>query len=217
VAEKAEQPKAHRGGRQVREEHDVEFSRIVSFSDGVFAIAITLLVLNLDIPVHLGGATLGDVLSDQSDDFFAYAISFAVIGRFWIVHHRFFSEVTAFDSGLLALNLFYLAWIVLIPFSSRLLGDHGGHTVTVVIYALNIAGTTLVSAGMSYYAQRSGLMRPGTDQDSGTAFRFALGTAAVFLLSIPVAFVNPRIAPFIWLLLFVSFFFRRRTREPAET
>ena len=52
----------------------------------------------------------------------AYALSFAVIGRFWVVHHRFFSEVTGFDSRLISLNILYLAWIVLIPFSSEVLG-----------------------------------------------------------------------------------------------
>ena len=69
---------------------------------------------------------IANALWDQRDNFLAYAISFAVIGRFWLVHHRFFSEVTAFDGRLIGLNIVYLGWIVLIPFSSELLGEYGG-------------------------------------------------------------------------------------------
>jgi uncharacterized membrane protein len=75
-----------------RQGNEVEFSRIVAFSDGVFSIAITLLVLNLGIAKGLSGGEVGDALWDQRENLFAYAISFAVIGRFWVVHHRFFSE-----------------------------------------------------------------------------------------------------------------------------
>src|SRR5215203_924781 len=142
---------------QRREENEIEFSRIVAFSDGVFAIAITLLVLNLSVPEHIKGDALTTALWEQRQDLFAYALSFAVIGRFWIVHHRFFSEVTGFDGRLLALNLFYLAWVVLIPFSSQVLGDHGGDAAAIVLYAANLAGVVLVGMLMLADARRSGL------------------------------------------------------------
>lgn len=74
------------------------------------------------MPEYIRGDDLGGVLWDQRHDLLAYAISFAVIGRFWIVHHRFFGDVIGFDGRLLGLNLLYLAWIVLIPFSSQVLG-----------------------------------------------------------------------------------------------
>src|SRR5207342_899326 len=135
-----------------REENEVEFSRIVAFSDGVFAIAITLLVLQLEVPERTAGAHLWSELWDQRQDVFAYAISFAVVGRFWLVHHRFFGEVVRFDSGLIALNLFYLAWIVLMPFSSEVLGDHGGTEAAVVLYAVNLVGVILVGSLLFSYA-----------------------------------------------------------------
>jgi uncharacterized membrane protein len=89
-----------------REENEIEFSRIVAFSDGVFAIAITLLVLNLGVGEGVKDGELGTVLWSHHQDLFAYALSFAVIGRFWLVHHRFFGEVTGFDSRLIWLNPF---------------------------------------------------------------------------------------------------------------
>ena len=147
-----------------REENEIEFARIVAFSDGVFAIAITLLVLNLGVPEHIKGDDLDRALWEQRQDLFAYALSFAVIGRFWLIHHRFFSDITGFDGRLLALNLFYLAWIVLIPFSSQVLGDHGGDTAAVVLYAANLAGVVLVGSLMLADARRS---RPLQDRRRG--------------------------------------------------
>ena len=142
---------------QRREENEVEFSRIVAFSDGVFAIAITLLVLNLSVPANLHGKDLTDALWEQRHNISAYALSFAVIGRFWFVHHRFFGEVVAFDGKLIAINLFYLAWIVLIPFSTQVLGDHGGDAAALVVYAANMGAVILVGMWASIDAQRSGL------------------------------------------------------------
>ena len=126
-----------------REENEIEFSRIVAFSDGVFAIAITLLVLQLGVAPGVSNDELGKALLSERQDIFAYAISFAVIGRFWLVHHRFFGEVIRFDGRLIVLNLFYLAWIVLLPFSSQVLGDHGGAEAAVILYAINLIGVLL--------------------------------------------------------------------------
>jgi uncharacterized membrane protein len=195
-----------------REENEIEFSRIVAFSDGVFAIAITLLVLNLGVPEHLRGDDVGSVLWDQRQDLFAYAISFAVVGRFWVVHHRFFGEVIRFDGRLISLNLFYLAWIVLMPFSSQVLGDHGGDTAAVVLYAVNLIGVVLSGAVMFADARRAGLTRT-TPEEARESQRRALTIAAVFAVSIPVAVVNPHIAPYCWLALFIPRTAGRLTRR----
>ena len=71
--------------------------RMEAFSDGVFAIAITLLVLNLTVESGLPGDRLWHEIWDLHEDFIAFGISFAVIARFWVVHHHFFGEVRAFD------------------------------------------------------------------------------------------------------------------------
>jgi uncharacterized membrane protein len=186
-----------------REENEVEFSRIVAFSDGVFAIAITLLVLSLSVKSGLPGDRLWHALWELREEFIAFAISFAVIGRFWVIHHRFFGEVRAFDGRLIALNIFYLAWIVLIPFSSQLLGEYGGEAAAVVVYAVNLAGCVLVGLRMNSYARSAGLMTIDDAAYRENAFR-ARFTAGVFLASIPIAFVSPGIAPLLWLALFLD-------------
>ena len=184
-----------------REGNEVEFSRIVAFSDGVFSIAITLLVLNLGIGSHLPRGEVASALWDQRENLLAYAISFAVIGRFWLVHHRFFSTVTGFDTRLIALNLLYLGFIVLIPFSSEVLGDYGGQTPAVALYAANLATVVLIGMYMAADARRAGLTSIDADAHHESNLR-SLYIGGIFLLSIPVAFVAPGITTLLWLALF---------------
>jgi len=186
-----------------REEHEVEFSRIVAFSDGVFSIAITLLVLNLTIDPGIPRDELAQKLWDQHEALLAYAISFAVIARFWVVHHSFFSEVRAFDSRLIALNMLYLGFLVLIPFSSQVLGDYGGQLPAVIVYSANLAAVVLTGQWMSWDARRAGLTTIDAETARENLIRGAF-IAGVFLISIVVALFDASIAPFIWLLLFVE-------------
>jgi uncharacterized membrane protein len=186
-----------------REENEVEFSRIVAFSDGVFSIAITLLVLGISIKSDLPRDQLGHALWEEREALLSYAISFAVIGRFWVVHHGFFSEVKAFDGRLMALNMLYLGWVVLIPFSSQVLGDYGGQFPAVLVYSANLTGVVAVGQWMRWDARRAGL----TETDAETGREDLIGSifiAAVFLLSIVVALFDASIAPFTWFLLFIE-------------
>jgi uncharacterized membrane protein len=183
---------------------DVEFTRIVAFSDGVFAIAITLLVLNIHIPQHLApGQSLGDALSDQKGNFFAYALSFAVIARLWLVHHRFCGEITHFDGNLMGLNLIYLGFVVLVPFTSDVLGNHGGISEAVIVYAIDLALVNFIGAWMFLYAARAGLTveRFVRYVENPLRLRNVIG-GLVFALSIPVALVSPTAATLMWVALF---------------
>jgi uncharacterized membrane protein len=195
---------AHERELKKREENELEFGRIVAFSDGVFSIAITLLVLAIGVEnkevLHVG---LGQALLNQHEALLAYAISFAVIGRFWVVHHGFFGDVKAFDGRLIGLNMFYLAWIVLIPFSSQVLGEYGGQFPAVALYSANLTGVVLIGQWMRWDAHRAGL----TERDEMTGREDLVSSifiAGVFLLSIVVALWDASIAPFTWFLLFVE-------------
>lgn len=192
-----------------RDQAEIEFSRIVAFSDGVFAIAITLLVLALEVPP--GATDLGEALRERDNELFAYGLSFAVVGKMWLAHHRFFSSVARFDNTLMGLNLFYLAWIALIPFTSEVLGDYGGETEAVILYAANITGVSLIFAGQIAYCYRRDLMRP---EARALERRFAgpanFLIAIVFAASIPVALLSPTAATLMWLGVFV---FGRRASD----
>jgi uncharacterized membrane protein len=190
------------GGRaRHREDAEVEFNRIVAFSDGVFAIAITLLVLGLTIPEHLDDL-LGALL-DNRQDLLAYAISFAVLARYWLAHHRFFSALERFDGTLMGLNLLYLAFIALVPFTSGVLGDYDDNTAAIVLYAINMILVSGSFQAQLVYGYRTGLVQPEARayerRYAGPANMLVIG---VFLVSIPIAFVSPLAATLMWLAIF---------------
>ena len=99
--------------------------RVVAFSDGVMAVAATLLVLDLKLPEGVTDAQLGGVLSGSLHNLWVYVLSFVVVGLLWMGHHEQFSHIGRVDGLLIWLNLLYLLTIGLIPFLTSLLADHG--------------------------------------------------------------------------------------------
>lgn len=199
--------------RRSRRDSEVEFSRIVAFSDGVIAIAITLLVLNLEVPRVPSGdeGELADSLLDLLPHLFAYALSFAVIGRLWLIHHRFFAALQGFDGRLMTANLLYLALIVLVPFSSDVLGTYGEIGVAVMVYAGTLGLAALVNLLMIRYAVRADLVkeseRPVTEPFGS---RGALLIPGAFILSLPIALLNPYAAQAVWVLALIGLTRQRR-------
>jgi uncharacterized membrane protein len=185
----------------------VEFGRIVSFTDGVFAIAITLLVLNFDVPETPSAdiARIDHWIETLGGDMLAYFLTFAVLGRLWLVHHRLFATLATFDSRLVVLNLAYLSMIVLIPFPAELLGDYGDERVPVMIYATVLGLAAGLNWAMARHAVGAGLVQPqhreATASWGGREFAFI---PALFLLSIPVALVSPLAAQLAWAVLIVA-------------
>ena len=127
-----------------------ETARIEAFSDGVFAIAITLLVLDLKVPHGVPqGPTLGQALIAQWPTFAAYLTSFATIGIMWINHHYLFTVIRRSDHNLLILNLLLLLMVTFIPYPTSLLAEyfnHPGERLAVILYA----GSFLVIALLFY-------------------------------------------------------------------
>lgn len=119
---------------------EFQLDRLILFSDAVFAIAITLLVIEIKVPLieHGGTHQLKESLKEKIPEFFGFFLSFAVIGQFWITHHRMFGYVTGYTNGLLWLNLLVLFWIVLVPFTSGLNSHYGNLDIVWVIYSLNM-------------------------------------------------------------------------------
>jgi uncharacterized membrane protein len=209
MAEHEANPATTRTVALTREESEVDFARVVAFSDGVFAIAITLLVLALEIPEN--ASDVGDKLLSQDDDFWAYLLSFAVLGSLWLSHHRFFQSVAAFDGTLMILNLVYLCGIALVPFSSEVFGDFSGEADAVVLYAGNMAFVSAAFFGQVNYAYRKRLMKPKWQPyQQRFAGPWNLIFTGMFLVSIPVALVEPTVAPAFWV---ATFFFGRRVMD----
>jgi uncharacterized membrane protein len=143
---------------------DVTKNRLEAFSDGVFAIAITLLVIELHTPEVGEGGSLAAALWAQWPSYVAYLVSFLTIGVIWLNHHRVFTQVALVDGPLLVLNLVVLLWTALIPFPTavvaRYLGQGGEHAETAVAFYLALglsfvwppAALALHAAMALYYA-----------------------------------------------------------------
>lgn len=183
----------------------LEYDRIVFFSDAVFAIAITLLAVNLRVPDtgHIGSA---HELGKAIPGIFGFAISFAVIAFFWVGHHATFRYITAIDRPLIALNLVLLGTIAFLPYPTEVLSASSAQPAAVVFYAACCALAGLAQAAVWVYATRSPakLTDPSAESLRTLYLLRILRIPAVFLLSIPVAVVAPKMAPYIWLLIWVS-------------
>lgn len=182
----------------------VEFARTLTFTDGLFAIAMTLLVVDLAVPTLSDGASvseLADKLNDDSAKFISFFISFAVIGRYWLAHHTYFSAVAQIDRTLIALNLVYLAFIAFLPFPTALLGEYFENPLSIAIYAVNVAIVSGMEVILFSHAQNHDLLERKLPRD---VYRYgvAMSLAPVFffLLSIPVAFISTTVAVCMWFL-----------------
>jgi uncharacterized membrane protein len=137
--------------------------RLVFFSDAVFAIAITLLALDVRVPEIVGTATneaVAAAVGDLAPRIFAYALSFAVVGLFWLAHWRRYLLIEHVDEGLVLLNIILLGFVALIPFPTALLGEHGDVPISVVVYALILSATGFMGTVTWVYADQKGLIDP---------------------------------------------------------
>jgi uncharacterized membrane protein len=172
--------------------------RLEAFSDGVFAIAITLLVLGIGVP-EVSEERLGSALSDLVPSILAYFLGFAVIGLFWIRHHSFYAQVERHDGRLLWTNLVFLSLIAAMPFSTGLIGEYGSSEAATMVFAANVALAALANYGSEWEARRSGLLSPDSPRREGGVRSRALLVPLIFGLSIPLALVSVSAAQLLWL------------------
>jgi len=181
---------------------NLEYDRVLFFSDAVFAIAITLLVVDIRVPDIV--TNTAQELSAAKGRIISFAISFLVIGLFWMGHHRMFRYITALDRRLIFINLLFLGTIAFLPYPTALLFAGGTRqTAGPVFYAACVALAGLMELAVWLYATHAKGLVPASV--SPALRRYELGqllpTPVVFLLSIPVAFIAPGVAPFTWILL----------------
>ena len=180
-----------------------DLSRIAAFSDGVMAVAITLLVLNIETPT-VAEEDLGEALVDLIPSLLAYVLSFALIGRYWFIHHQLFSKFVRFDGRLIALNLLFLMLIALMPFATDLYDTYTDAPLAAAVFASSLAVAAFVHWAMTRHAIKAGLVRTEEEtQELAFGGAVALGFGAVFLLSVPVAFVDTTPAWIMWASLLV--------------
>jgi uncharacterized membrane protein len=145
-------------GREALAPAQSETARVEAFSDGVFAIAITLLILDVKVPREMvSSAALTRALHDAWPSFFAFLTSFAVIGIMWLNHHRLFTLIRRSDHTLIVLNLLLLLGVTFVPFPTALLAEYLGHPgerVAALFYNGTFVGLSIVFNGLWHYASQ---------------------------------------------------------------
>lgn len=193
----------------------LSLERLVFFSDAVIAIAMTLLAADLRVPqIDMASAAkdLPAALAAAQPQMVSFAISFAVIGIYWLSHHRTFSYITRYDGVLAVLNLVFLFFIVIMPFIARLFGEYAYLPFSTLAYSLTVGGIGLAQAFIWFYATRGHrLVDPQLTDRVITAgnLRNFLG-ALIFLVAGPAALVSVPLSYVLWWLSPIAVIFSVR-------
>jgi len=132
-----------------------QLDRLAFFSDAVFAIAITLLVIEIHVPEVISGGALGHALLELIPKYIGFVISFFVLGRFWLGHHRLFGLLLRCDERLIARNLLLLMAIAFGPFPTALISEYADASVAVFVYAGWLVLTGILSRQLSGYVMKT--------------------------------------------------------------
>lgn len=185
----------------------LEFDRVSFFTDAVFAIALTLLVLEIGVPElaageHSSVQALLDGLADKVPELISFAIAFILIGRYWLANHQFFAQLRAVDPRLMWINLFYLGFVALLPFPTALVGEYEGNPISVVAFAVALGAVSGLETVLFAHARRRGLLRMVIPD---AVYRWGLLASSapviIFTVTIPLAFVDTTLTLVSWLVL----------------
>ena len=164
-------------------------NRVESFSDGVFAIVITLLVLDIRLPE---GELSWALLATAVPHLLAFLLSFVIVGTYWVAHHTMWTFIARVDRPLLWTNLFVLLTVVFIPFPAALLGAHPLNPVAIIIYGASLALTNAAGAVLWLVAGARGAMRPGVpDSFRRSTSLFHAAPIPIYLIGIAIAYFVP--------------------------
>ena len=192
-----------------RSETGRDRDRIVNLTDGVFAIAITLLVLDIrvpDVPEGLVATELPGELLTLWPKYLGYVLSFLAISIFWTVHHSIFRNVRDYDRGLIWLNFVFLMFVAFVPFPTSLLSEYGNYQLPVAVYAGTLAiGRLLLTTLYWYVAVQTRLVYREEEPQMVRFFLVRdLAIPVIFLLSIAVSFFSVSVAIWSWVVMIVA-------------
>jgi uncharacterized membrane protein len=184
----------------------IKVEHVISFSDAIFAFAITLIALSIDIPdlpSNLTQSELLDKLYDLFPQFESYIISFAVIAIFWVSYHQVFNHIKGSHIIMVYLNLLFLLLITLLSLSTSLVINYGGYHIPYIIYSIMVILTSSLLAMIWWHATKDKLL---IDKN---LHQFYIKGVMITLISIPlvftvsiiISFVNLDIAEYFWLVI----------------
>ncbi|MGV9279735.1 TMEM175 family protein [Streptomyces sp. NPDC003730] len=177
--------------------------RVVALADGVFAIAITLLVLDFSVPGDLDAAAYRAELRDLAPNLGAYALSLLVLGLFWRDHRRIFGFVERVDGQVITLSLVGLGVAALVPFPTKLISEYGREPVSVAVYAAAVAALGASHLALVVVLANRPWLRGDTAPEEGFLLYGAdlAASVVIFALSVPLALAIGPAAMWSWLVL----------------
>ncbi len=190
-----------------------DIDRLLALTDGVVAIALTLLVLQLQVPVthaletHPDSArTLWDALSIDGAELTSYLVSFLVIAQFWLVHHRILRSMRGHSEGLAWRNFGFLLALTLMPFTSDLIGRYGSNPVAITLFAINLVALSLSTQWIFLYAAGHNLLTEGarSPHDERAARVRVVLVIGIVSVSLVFAWTDSRLAKYVWLLFLLA-------------
>ena len=184
----------------------IKLEHVISFSDAVFAFAITLMALAIDIPdwpTNLTQSELLDKLYDLYPQFESYIISFAVIAIFWVSYHQVFNHIKGSHITMVYLNLLFLLLVTLLSLSTSLVINYGTYQIPYVIYCIIVIMTSSLLATIWWHATRDKRL---VDKNLHPLFIKGvlvslISIPIVFTISIIISFVDLQIAQYFWLII----------------
>jgi uncharacterized membrane protein len=194
-------------------------ARVLALTDGVFAILITLLVLEIHVPELTQGHSLREALAELRPSLVAFVISFVLAGMYWVGHRDLFALIRRTDRGLVWLNILYLLPLCLLPFAAGLLGRYDQEPVALRIYGLLLVLIAVMRVVIWLYATNRPhlLWQPLDDRQRRAGLALNLYPGLVYLLAFLVAKTAPRLSLMIYaglpLLYFLSITVLRGSRK----
>jgi uncharacterized membrane protein len=187
---------------------EAELGRVTALSDSIFAVAMTLLVLELhvpDLPAQHTQAELAASLDALWPQYVTCVVSFLVVGEFWLAHRQTLGAMRRVDQRFLALNLLFLLSITVVPFQTAILGRYWNEQVAVQVYAAFFSLTASLDGALWGYATYRRRLVDETVTASLIAHRTVtvLLVAGIFVASIGIAAWSPTVAELSWVLIWV--------------
>ncbi|MBI2705109.1 MAG: DUF1211 domain-containing protein [Actinobacteria bacterium] len=188
-----------------RADSGLEFNRAANFSDAVYAIALTLIAVELRPPVNVSpqgdGRALLEALNDMSGEIVIFFIAFWVMGSYWVANHKFVAGLRAIDSSMVWTLLPYLAFVAFLPFPASLMAAYEGNPVAYSTFAFTMATVSFFEWVLLKLAHDRDLyVRPLSKEGYRYASVGSLLPVLWFLLSIPVMFVSTGLGIALWFI-----------------
>jgi uncharacterized membrane protein len=182
----------------------MDTKRLETLVDGIFAIAMTLLVLSLavpQIPAPVSEAALQKSILAIVPNLISMVVSFVLLAVFWKIHHKFFKRITYIDGTLLWINVIWLLFIVLVPFSASLTGDYGDLVTSHIIFNLNMLGiSTLLFLNWHYAKNHNFIHEKVGKKYIDVTWRVNVAFILIVIVAMILSFIIPQYSSIVYLI-----------------